>query len=234
MAALFLIAVFFVMLHAPMVGVLQVLVYAGAIMVLFLFVIMFLNPTALERRRGLWWGFGSLAAVLLAGVLVPLILSNGDRPRIRWRRRNYSVVPRRLAKSLFTDFVLPFEIASVLLLVAISRRGGSGQARTLARMMVPLHYYLILSAVIFAIGVIGVLIRRNLIVILMSIELMLNAVNLTFIAFSRYLGSMQGQVIVFFVMAVAAAEAVIGLAIVISVFRHRRSLDPQEMQLLKW
>ena len=100
--------------------------------------------------------------------------------------------------------------------------------------MVPLDHYLILAAVIVAIGVIGVLVRRNLIVVLMSIELMLNAVNLTFITFSRYLGSMQGQVIVFFVMAVAAAEAVIGLAIVISVFRHRRSLDPQEMQLLKW
>ncbi|MGH7824347.1 MAG: NADH-quinone oxidoreductase subunit NuoK [Candidatus Binatia bacterium] len=100
--------------------------------------------------------------------------------------------------------------------------------------MVPLNYYLILSAVIFAIGVIGVIVRRNLIVVLMSIELMLNAVNLTFIAFSRFLGSMDGQVIVFFVMAVAAAEAVIGLGIIISVFRHRQSLDPQEMQLLKW
>ena len=100
--------------------------------------------------------------------------------------------------------------------------------------MVPLNYYLVLSAVVFAIGVIGVLIRRNLIVVLMSIELMLNAVNLTFIAFSRYLGSADGQVAVLFVMAVAAAEAVIGLAIIISVFRHRQSLDPQEMQLLKW
>lgn len=100
--------------------------------------------------------------------------------------------------------------------------------------MVPLNYYLMLSAVVFAIGVIGVLIRRNLIVVLMSVELMLNAVNLTFIAFSRYLGSIAGQVVVFFVMAVAAAEAVIGLAIIISVYRHRQSLDPQEMQLLKW
>jgi len=100
--------------------------------------------------------------------------------------------------------------------------------------VVPLNHYLILSAAIFAIGVVGVVIRRNLIVVLMSIELMLNAVNLTFIAFSRYLGSMDGQVIVFFVMAVAAAEAVVGLAIIISVFRHRQSLDPQEMQLLKW
>jgi NADH-quinone oxidoreductase subunit K len=100
--------------------------------------------------------------------------------------------------------------------------------------MVPLEYYLILSAVVFAIGVIGVLARRNRIVGLMSIELMLNAVNLTFVAFSRFLGSMEGQVAVFFVMTVAAAEAVIGLAIIISVFRHRQSLDPQEMQLLKW
>ncbi|HKX57652.1 MAG TPA: NADH-quinone oxidoreductase subunit NuoK [Xanthomonadales bacterium] len=100
--------------------------------------------------------------------------------------------------------------------------------------MVPLDYYLVLSAIIFAIGVVGVLIRRNLIVVLMSIELMLNAVNLTFVAFSNSLGSMDGQVIVFFVMAVAAAEAVVGLAIIISVFRHRQSLDPQEMQLLKW
>lgn len=100
--------------------------------------------------------------------------------------------------------------------------------------MVPLNYYLILSAIVFAIGVLGVLIRRNLIIILMSIELMLNAVNLTFIAFSRFLGSMEGQVVVFFVMAVAAAEAVIGLAIIISVYRHRQTLDPQELQLLKW
>ena len=100
--------------------------------------------------------------------------------------------------------------------------------------MVPLNHYLILSAAIFAIGVLGVLIRRNLIVVLMSIELMLNAVNLTFIAFARFLGSMEGQVVVFFVMAVAAAEAVVGLAIIISVYRHRQSLDPQEMQLLKW
>lgn len=100
--------------------------------------------------------------------------------------------------------------------------------------MAPLNYYLVLSAIIFVIGVAGVLIRRDIIVILMSIELMLNAVNLTFIAFSRALGSMDGQVIVFFVMTVAAAEAVVGLAIVISVFRHRQTLDPQEMRFLKW
>ena len=91
-----------------------------------------------------------------------------------------------------------------------------------------------LSAILFSLGVAGVLLRRNAIILFMCIELMLNAVNLTFIAFSRYLGSTDGQVVVFFVMAVAAAEAVIGLAIIISVYRHRQSLDPQEMQLLKW
>jgi NADH-quinone oxidoreductase subunit K len=97
-----------------------------------------------------------------------------------------------------------------------------------------LHYYLFLAALIFGVGVFGVIARRNLIVILMSIELMLNAVNLTFVAFSRELGSMTGQVAVFFVMTVAAAEAVVGLAIIISLFRHRQTLDPQEARLLRW
>jgi NADH-quinone oxidoreductase subunit K len=100
--------------------------------------------------------------------------------------------------------------------------------------MVPIHYYLVLSSLIFAIGVLGVVIRRNLIIVLMSIELMLNAINLTFIAFARAQGSMEGQVIVFFVMTVAAAEAVVGLAIFIALYRHRQTLDAGEMHLLKW
>jgi NADH-quinone oxidoreductase subunit J len=117
-AALFLIAVLFLTLHAPMVGVLQVLVYAGAIMVLFLFVIMFLNPAALEPRRPLWWGLGSLAALFLAGGLAAL-MSNGESLADSVAASEAFGSPEMLAKSLFTDFVLPFEIASVLLLVAI-------------------------------------------------------------------------------------------------------------------
>ena len=116
--ALFLIAVLFVMLHAPMVGVLQVLVYAGAIMVLFLFVIMFLNPTTPEPRRKLWWGFASLGARLLAGGLAAL-LSNGTPSADPVAATEIFGSPEMLGKSLFTEFVLPFEIASVLLLVAI-------------------------------------------------------------------------------------------------------------------
>ena len=117
-SALLLIAVFFVTLHAPMLGVLQVMVYAGAIMVLFLFVIMFLNPAALERQRGIWWGFGTLLALILAGVLVPLVAIN-DLPTDPVATTELFGSPEMLAKSLFNDYVLPFEIASVLLLVAI-------------------------------------------------------------------------------------------------------------------
>jgi NADH-quinone oxidoreductase subunit J len=117
-SALLLIAVLFVTLQAPMVGVLQVLVYAGAIMVLFLFVIMLLNPAALERQRGLWWGFGTILGLMLAGVLVPLVMTN-DLPADPVAATELFGSPEMLAKSLFSDFVLPFEIASVLLLVAI-------------------------------------------------------------------------------------------------------------------
>jgi NADH-quinone oxidoreductase subunit J len=98
--------------------VLQVLVYAGAIMVLFLFVIMFLNPTTPEPRRKLWWGFASLGALLLAGGLAAL-LSNGEPPADPVAATEIFGSPEMLGKSLFTEFVLPFEIASVLLLVAI-------------------------------------------------------------------------------------------------------------------
>jgi len=97
-----------------------------------------------------------------------------------------------------------------------------------------LVHYLILSAVLFTIGTAGVFVRRNIITVLLSIEIMLNAVNLTFVAFGRALGSADGQIIVFFVMTVAAAEAAVGLAIVIGLFRHKESLNPDTFSALKW
>jgi NADH-quinone oxidoreductase subunit K len=100
--------------------------------------------------------------------------------------------------------------------------------------MVPLEHYLILSAVLFATGTMGVFLRRNVITVLLSIEVMLNAVNLAFIAFGRTLGSVDGQVIMFFVVTVAAAEAAVGLALVIALFRHRESLNPDVFTSLKW
>jgi NADH-quinone oxidoreductase subunit K len=100
--------------------------------------------------------------------------------------------------------------------------------------MIPLSHYLVVSAVLFAIGTAGVFLRRNLITILLSIEIMLNAVNLSFVAFGRQFGNLDGQIIVFFVMTVAAAEAAVGLAIVIGLFRHRESLNPDAFASLKW
>ena len=100
--------------------------------------------------------------------------------------------------------------------------------------MVPVTYYVALSAILFTTGALGVLIRRNPLVIFMSIELMLNAANLAFVAFSRFLNSMDGQVIVVFVMSVAAAEAAVGLAIILAMYRSRQTVNADEMNLMKW
>jgi NADH-quinone oxidoreductase subunit K len=99
--------------------------------------------------------------------------------------------------------------------------------------LVPLNWYILLSAVVFSIGVIGFLIRRNLIMIFLSIELMLNSVNISLAAFSHYLQSMTGRVLVFFVITVAAAEAAIGLAIIIALYRHKPTVKAEELNLLK-
>ena len=100
--------------------------------------------------------------------------------------------------------------------------------------MPSLNDYLVLSAILFSIGAAGVFVRKNLITILLSIEIMLNAVNLSFVAFGRALGSVDGQIIVFFVITVAAAEAAVGLAIVIALFRHKESLNPDSFTMLRW
>jgi len=100
--------------------------------------------------------------------------------------------------------------------------------------MVPTPYYIALSAILFSIGIVGVLVRRNAIVIFLCIELMLNAANLAFVAFARQRASIDGQVIVFFVMTVAAAEAAVGLAIIIAVFRHRQTINTDDLNLLRW
>ncbi|HRP01624.1 MAG TPA: NADH-quinone oxidoreductase subunit NuoK [Candidatus Kapabacteria bacterium] len=99
---------------------------------------------------------------------------------------------------------------------------------------IPLEYYLIISAVLFTIGTIGVLTRRNAIIIFMSLEIMLNSVNLTLVSFSSYFGESSGQVFVFFVMSVAAAEAAVGLAIFLALFRNKNTIYVDEVNLLKW
>jgi NADH-quinone oxidoreductase subunit K len=98
----------------------------------------------------------------------------------------------------------------------------------------PIAYFLVVSAALFAIGSVGVLVRRNALVIFMSVELQLNAVNLALVAFSRMHGNLDGQVLAFFSMVVAAAEVVVGLAIIVSVYRRRRSANVDDVSLLRW
>ena len=100
--------------------------------------------------------------------------------------------------------------------------------------MIPITHYLIVSGILFVIGIAGVLTRRNALIIFMSIEIMLNAANLAFVAFARQLHSMDGQVFVFFIMTVAAAEVAVGLAIIITIFRNRESTNVDDMNLMKW
>ncbi|HLE52269.1 MAG TPA: NADH-quinone oxidoreductase subunit NuoK [Anaerolineales bacterium] len=99
--------------------------------------------------------------------------------------------------------------------------------------MLPVSYYILLSAVLFSLGAVGVLIRRNAIVIFMSVELMLNAANLAFVAFSTMYKSLSGQIFVFFVMTVAAAEVAVGLALIVAIFRSRHSINVDELSNLK-
>ena len=97
-----------------------------------------------------------------------------------------------------------------------------------------INFYLTLALLLFSIGVIGVLLRRNAIIVFMSIELMLNSVNLVFVTFSSYLGNINGQIFVFFIMTVAAAEAAIGLAIIIALYRNKDTINLDEINILKW
>lgn len=101
-------------------------------------------------------------------------------------------------------------------------------------MSVPVHYYLILSAFVFLTGLIGVLVRRNIIVILLCVELMLNATNINFVAFAEYLHDLGGQIFVFFTLTVAAAEVGVGLAIVVAIHRSKDTINVEEFNLLKW
>jgi NADH-quinone oxidoreductase subunit K len=101
-------------------------------------------------------------------------------------------------------------------------------------MRTPITYYLLLSGILFTIGTVGVLVRRNALVIFMSIELQLNAVNLSLVAFARRLGEVDGQILAFFSMVVAAAEVVVGLAIIVALFRRRVSANVDDINLLKW
>ena len=231
------------LLDAHFIAAVNLIVYAGAILVLFLFVIMLLNLGRPRRRTcggrciaGLGLrsrGACSVCSVVMLGGGHATSMAGGMGQATSMRccdTRGGRVV----AEPMFRSYLVPFEITSLLLLVAIvgaivlARR-----TRTVSSEWISRTYTLILSALLFAIGTAGVLLRRNAIIMFMCIELMLNAVNLTLVVFSRSLG-IEAQVFVFFVMAVAAAEAAVGLAIIIAIFRHYELVDVDRFNLLKW
>ena len=231
-AAFFFMAGIYVLLSAHLIAFLQILVYAGAVMVLFLFVIMLLSlgeeHHELEQLKQVQW----LGFVLGGGGLMALLA---------WISRevagagmaavgaDFGTV-KAVGRVLFTQYLLPFEATSLLLTVAIV---GAVVVAKEKIYMVPLQWYLLLAAVLFGIGLVGVLIKRNALVVMMCVELMLNAANLTFLAFSRQQGNVGGHAIAFFVIAVAAAEAAVGLAIVIAIYRTRGSVNIDEVRELR-
>jgi NADH-quinone oxidoreductase subunit J len=291
-AALYLVLAFFqaamiwMLLKAEFLAITLVLVYVGAVMVLFLFVVMMLDINIDSMRQNFWRTFrwrrliGALIALEMAAVLMGgFRVSEAPKApaavvQARQAVEQYSNT-KELGKLLYTQYLYPLEIAAVILLVAMiaaialtlrerkdskhidpsqqvrvrratvlkwsslrhdaprrrtcgrARRGGQGMTLTLG-------HFLSLGAILFALSVIGIFLnRKNLIVLLMAIELMLLAVNMNFVAFSHYLGDMHGQVFVFFILTVAAAESAIGLAILVLLFRNKSSINVDELNTLK-
>jgi NADH-quinone oxidoreductase subunit K len=235
---MFLLSLFFVGLDAQLVAILQLIVYAGAIVVLFLFIIMLLNLQAQDRAMG---ARRSSRRRSPAAACSRPRRHRRSRAATRGRRRaGPASARRRRSPSALHAYLVPVR-ADVDPPPRRDRRRDRAR-RGRSAMPTPLSWYLGLSAVLFAIGVAGVLVRRNVIVIFMAIELMLNAVNLTFVALARSLGSIGGQVVVFFVMTVAAAEAAVGLAIILAMIPQPRdderdelaTLDGDRDALLRW
>ena len=250
---LFGVAVHFVAMEAHFLAAVQVIVYAGAIVVLFLFVIMLLGvdraddlrtePFPIQRPLAIVVGVGTIglvgAAILRAKDTVeretPLESSGDSNIRL-------------LARNLFQDHVFAFELTSVLLIVAVAgtvvmtRKTGiqsnpnhrqQGRLDVIAAVVPTSTWYLLLAAALFGIGATGLLVRRNPLVMFMCIELMLNAANLTFVAFAMQTGDINGQTSVFFVLVVAAAEVVVGLGIIVSILRRRPGATADDLAEMK-
>jgi NADH-quinone oxidoreductase subunit J len=274
---------------APFLAAVQVIVYTGAILMLFLFVLMLVgvdsSDSLVETLRGQRIAT-FLVALGFAGLLGGAILSAvADTEAVGLGEANSQGNVLGIARLLFTDYLFAFEITSALLITAAlgamvlthneslvpkltqrerarrtrpgrarvdgdagaaARRVGGRQQRSReprALLEQPRRhgapgmnetYYLVLAAIIFTIGAMGVLLRRNAILVFMSVELMLNSVNLTLVTFSRINGTLDGQIMAFFVMVVAAAEVVVGLAIIMTIFRTRKSASVDDANLLKY
>jgi NADH-quinone oxidoreductase subunit J len=237
-SVLFLVLTFFfisgnyILMNAQFIAAVNIIVYAGAIMVLFLFVLMLLNLSKEnEPKNSVFVKFAALVAggilftVLIAALKDGLVIAAATVDQ----SDNIGLV-ENLGQILFTKYVLPFEISSVLFIAAmvgavLTTNRLTMVLATIFQNGVSIDFYIVLSTILFVIGLVGVMIRRNAIILLMCIELMLNAVNLLMVAFSTYFGKSDGQIFVFFIMVVAAAEATVGLSILVMAYRNIRTTD---------
>ncbi len=203
-------------------------------MVLFLFVIMLLDLKEEQRRKIPLFSAG-LGLVAVAGIASVIIGRLWDGPFV------HATVPMNdpkmestaaLGTKLFQNYVLPFEIVSLILLVAmigtilLEQEGFEMSG-------IGLEHYLVVSALLFCIGLLGVIIRRNVLVIYLSLELMLNAANLALVAFSRFNNNLNGQLIVFFIITVAASEVAVGLALIVALYRKRQTTHVEDLATMR-
>ena len=240
-------AVLFLLLDAQFLFAVQLIIYAGAVMVLFVFIVALLSPDDEDRPTlDLRAIIGILGVLVVTGLVFvaarngityntngfhAVAVGSGSNPY-----HTFSFPPnavdnagnvQTVAGQLFTNYILPFEITSMLLLVAAIG------AVYLTRRSSEFPYLLGLAAFLFTVGAMGVLIRRNPIVVFMCIELMLNAANLALVAYGRFLNSEEGQIFAFMVIVVAAAEVVVGLALITQIFRLGRELDVDDLSEMK-
>ena len=211
------------------------LVYAGAVMVMFLFVIAYLGGRADAPWAGgpSWQTIGAVgaAAALLVEVIVAVGLKASGRLAHEAHVDSGFGSPAEIGRLFLTDHLLAFEITSIVLLVAAVGGVVLGIARARRRRAGPLMlgpgspWYLAVSGALFAIGAMGVLLRRSPLIVLLSLEIMLNASNLALVAFSRHFGTVDGQVFAISVMAVAAAEVCVGLGLIVAIARRKLELD---------
>ena len=227
-------AVLYLLLGAEFIAAAQVIVYAGAIMVLFVFVIMLLNAGAETRKGRSYLIPGAPLLIVFLGLMAYYVQRmfpgstmvrfggfTGGGPRDIGTRAVHHL-PASLRSDLDPDSDRDY------------RRHRSGaKGNRIMMTAVPISWFLTLSAILFALGVAGFLFRRNIITVFMSIELMLNAVNLSFVTFSYQHKEVSGHLFTFFVMVVAAAEAAVGLAIILTVFKNRSTLNIDDVNSMK-